>query len=77
MAVAVSIYRALLIACPREFRSGYGAQAATAFEELLALRTREGGRVAALAFLLAAFDAVFALRQAEQSYLYALGDVRI
>ncbi len=55
MALAVFIYRALLRACPREFRSGYGDEALAAFVEMIGRRSKERGRAAALAFVLAAY----------------------
>ncbi len=55
MTPAVVIYRALLRACPREFRSSYGDEAVAAFVEMTRRRTSEGARAAGLAFVLTAY----------------------
>jgi putative ABC transport system permease protein len=55
MTPAVVIYRALLRACPREFRSSYGDEAVAAFVEMTQRRTSEGARAARFAFVLSAY----------------------
>jgi putative ABC transport system permease protein len=65
MSPCVSVYRALLRACPREFRSTYGDEAVAAFAEMFRRRTHEGDRVAVAAFVLAAYGDILhtALRE--------------
>ncbi len=63
--LGVTLYRALLRFCPREFRSAYGDQAVAAYAEMAGRRYEEGGTAAALAFALAAYAdiVVTALRE--------------
>ncbi|HET6274814.1 MAG TPA: ADOP family duplicated permease [Candidatus Cybelea sp.] len=65
MSPSVRLYRVLVRACPREFRSSYGDQTVAAFAEMIGRRTNEGGRAAAAAFAFAAYGDILltALRE--------------